>query len=287
MESQLNPKRRRDQNVYFPCFNFLQIARGDFGALGQFILRQFPAHPLPAHIRTEDLDSLPLFLGNGHDILHRVFTGNMNDTYIVKKISDFACQAVRRMENRLAPKNVLAARLFNMRFPQGKISASAGAPFGQRQQSRRVHFECLCQNHQFDIRDATQLRFYFRERAAAQIPAKNRTAGGKHSLRQLLLITQFANLRADNVLRFCHAPKMELDTTRTPGLNCSVFGAMCSVQTTRQKRRGGLAGPQKRRAKTAAGRTNRFQNWQTEIHPAVTDAPCGRRKTNHPECRIP
>jgi hypothetical protein len=34
-------------------------------------------------------------------------------------------------------------------------------------------------------------------------------------------------LRTDNVLRFSHAPKMELDTTRAGELNCSVFGAMC------------------------------------------------------------
>jgi hypothetical protein len=82
----LNPKRRRDQNVNFPRFNFLQIARGNFGAFGQFILRQFLAHPLAAHIRTKDLDSLPLFLGNGHDILHRFLMLKMNDTYIVKEI---------------------------------------------------------------------------------------------------------------------------------------------------------------------------------------------------------
>jgi hypothetical protein len=85
----LNPKRRRDQNVYFPRFNFLQIARGDFGAFGQFILCQFLAHPLAAHIRTEDLDSLPLFLGNGHDILHRFLMLKMNDTYIVKRFGLF------------------------------------------------------------------------------------------------------------------------------------------------------------------------------------------------------
>jgi hypothetical protein len=82
----LNPKRRRDQNVYFPRFNFLQIARGDFSPFRQFVLRQFFAHPLAAHIRAENVDSLPFFLGNGHDILHRFLMLKMNDTYIVKEI---------------------------------------------------------------------------------------------------------------------------------------------------------------------------------------------------------
>jgi hypothetical protein len=83
---QLNPKRRGNQNVYFPALNFLQIACGDFGAFGQFVLRQFPAHPLAAHVRAEDPDPLPFFFGNCHDILHRFYPMNMNDTYIVKFI---------------------------------------------------------------------------------------------------------------------------------------------------------------------------------------------------------
>jgi hypothetical protein len=63
----------------------LQIARGNFGAFGQFILRQSLAHALAAHVCAELLDSLPFFLGNCHDILHRFQAMNMNDTYIVKK----------------------------------------------------------------------------------------------------------------------------------------------------------------------------------------------------------
>ena len=85
MEGQLNPKRRCEQNVDFPGLNLLQVARGNFGAFGQRVLRQFPTHPLPAHVRAEDLDSLPFFLGNCHDILHRFLMRKMNDTYIVKK----------------------------------------------------------------------------------------------------------------------------------------------------------------------------------------------------------
>lgn len=81
---QLNSKGGGQEDVDFPRFNFLQIARGNFGAFGQFILRQLLAHTLAAHVRTEDLDSLPLFLRNGHDILHRFYAMNMNDTYIAK-----------------------------------------------------------------------------------------------------------------------------------------------------------------------------------------------------------
>ena len=84
-ESQLNPKRCGDENVDFPGLNFLKISRGNFSALGQFILRQTLAHPLPAHVGTEDLDSLPFFLGNCHGILHRFLMVEMNDTYIVKR----------------------------------------------------------------------------------------------------------------------------------------------------------------------------------------------------------
>jgi hypothetical protein len=88
-KAQLDSKGGRDQNVYFPRLNFLQIARSDFGAFGEFVLRQFLAHTLAAHISTEDLDSLPFFLGNGHDILHRFLMIKMNDTYIVKMIRIF------------------------------------------------------------------------------------------------------------------------------------------------------------------------------------------------------
>ncbi len=84
-QRQLNPKRCGDENVNFPCFDFLKIARGDFGTFRQCILRQTFAHPLPAHIGTEDRDSLPFFLGNGHDILNRFLMVKMNDTYIVKR----------------------------------------------------------------------------------------------------------------------------------------------------------------------------------------------------------
>jgi hypothetical protein len=54
-------------------------------------LRQSLAHPFPAHIGTEGLNPLPFFLGNCHDILHRFLVPKMNDTYIVKRISCFAC----------------------------------------------------------------------------------------------------------------------------------------------------------------------------------------------------
>jgi hypothetical protein len=82
----LNPEHRGCQTVNFPCLNFLQIARGNFRPFGKFVLRQTFTHPFPAHVRAKDLNSLPLFLGNGHDTLHRFCVINMNDTYIVKKI---------------------------------------------------------------------------------------------------------------------------------------------------------------------------------------------------------
>jgi len=90
-ERQLNPKRGGDKNVDFPSLDFLKVARGNFGPLGQFILSQFFAHPFPAHIGTEDLDSPPFFLGNCHGILHRFLMFEMNDTYIVKTILNLTC----------------------------------------------------------------------------------------------------------------------------------------------------------------------------------------------------
>ena len=85
-ESQLNSERRGKQNVNLSSFYFLQVARGYFSPFRQFILRQSLAHPFPAHIGTEGLDSLPFSLGNCHDILHRFSRLEMNDTYIVKTI---------------------------------------------------------------------------------------------------------------------------------------------------------------------------------------------------------
>jgi hypothetical protein len=82
-ESQLDPKSCCDKNVDFTGFNFLKIPRGDFGSFSQLILRQAFAHPFPAHIGAKDLDSLPFFLGNCHDTLHRFSALKMNDTYIV------------------------------------------------------------------------------------------------------------------------------------------------------------------------------------------------------------
>jgi len=86
-QCQLNPKRGGEQDVDFSGLDFLQVARGNFGALGQFILRHALANPLAAHVCAEYLDSLPFFSGNRHDILHRFSAIEMNDTYIVKRIS--------------------------------------------------------------------------------------------------------------------------------------------------------------------------------------------------------
>jgi hypothetical protein len=45
------------------------------------------------------LNSLPFFLGNCHDILHRFLMVKVNDTYIVKSISGFACLKTRICQN--------------------------------------------------------------------------------------------------------------------------------------------------------------------------------------------
>jgi hypothetical protein len=86
-QRQLNPEGGGEQEVDFSGLNFLQVARGNLGALGQFILRQTLANPLAAHVCAEHLDSLPFFSGNRHDTLHRFSAIEMNDTYIVKRIS--------------------------------------------------------------------------------------------------------------------------------------------------------------------------------------------------------
>jgi hypothetical protein len=108
---------------------------------------------------------------------------------------------------------------------EGKSSDLMGASFFGRKERVDLHLEGLGQNDQFRVRHAPELRFDFRERGAAQLPTLKRTARGEHFLRQLLLITQFSYLRADNVLRFGHAPKTELDTKPDGELNCTNFGA--------------------------------------------------------------
>lgn len=163
-----------------------------------------------------------------------------------------------------------------MKVFQPNICDSPGAAFGRRQQRRRFHLERLGQNHQFAIRDTTKLRFNFRERPATQIPAKNRAAGGKHSLRHLLLIAQLADLRTDDVLRFGHAPKMELDTTWDVRLNCSVFGAICSMATASRMKPLKTIARQCRNGAEGSRQSKSFGTAQTEIHLTVTGAPCGR-----------
>ena len=113
----------------------------------------------------------------------------------------------------------------NMRVCQKEFSVSVGTRFLGRQDRVDFHFESLCQNDQFGIRDTAKLRFDFGKRATAQIPSENRTAGGEHFLRQFLLITQFSDLRPDNVLQFGHAPKTELDSREASEFNCSDIGA--------------------------------------------------------------
>jgi hypothetical protein len=103
--------------------------------------------------------------------------------------------------------------------------ASMRTAFLNWKEGVHIHFQRFRQNDQFGICDAAKSRFNFRECASTQIPSENRAAGSKHLLRQFLLITQFSDLRSDNILRFGHAPKTELDTKAAGGWNCSVIGA--------------------------------------------------------------
>jgi hypothetical protein len=297
-KAQLDSKGGRDQNVDFSGLDFLQIAGGNFSTFGQFVLRQFFAHTFPAHVRAQDLDSLPFFLGNGHDILHRFCSGKMNDTYIVKRFriflantcvercnrrvlasnSELTCKVIGHLENKCAPTRALATRLLEMKVSQKGIPPLPATPLQRRQESCCFHLERPGQNHQFGIRDATKLRFNFRERAATQIPTEDRTARGEHCLRHFLLITQLSDLRADNVLRFSHAPKMELDTTLTEELNCSVFGAICSTAMAQRKKPDSATGQWKKFIGKGAGKMKHFENPPTDIYPIVTGASFARLK---------
>jgi hypothetical protein len=128
-------------------------------------------------------------------------------------------------KNHSAFKNGNTPQKATMRTCQKEFFVSARTRFLGRQDRINFHLESLCQNNQFSVRDTAKPRFDFGERATAQIPSKNRTAGGKHFLRHFLLITQLPDLRPDNVLRFCHAPKTELDCRDARELNCSNIGA--------------------------------------------------------------
>ena len=112
-----------------------------------------------------------------------------------------------------------------MKIDRQKFPASGAHSLG-RQDRADFHLQCLRQNNKFGICDAAKLCFNLGERASAHIPAENRAAGGKHFLRQFLLVTQLSDLRPDNVFQFDHAPKTELDSIQTIELNCSNIGAM-------------------------------------------------------------
>jgi hypothetical protein len=86
-QSQLNSERRRQKQVYFSRLNFLKITGGDLRLFRQLVLGPTPADPLAPDVCAKDFDSLPFFFGNSHDILHRFSCQNVNDAYIVKKVS--------------------------------------------------------------------------------------------------------------------------------------------------------------------------------------------------------
>ena len=92
-ERQLDSKRCGQKQIDLPRFKFLKVARGNLGSFGQFFLRQTFANPFAPYIRAKRLDSFPFFFGNCHDILHRFPPQNVNDTYIAKRLLDYASQA--------------------------------------------------------------------------------------------------------------------------------------------------------------------------------------------------
>jgi hypothetical protein len=57
----LDSERRRQQDIQFACFDFLEISRGNLGSLGQFILSQPLRAAFAANIGTEDFQPLQFF----------------------------------------------------------------------------------------------------------------------------------------------------------------------------------------------------------------------------------
>ncbi len=96
---------------------------------------------------------------------------------------------------------------------------------GGRQQNCGFDFERPRKHDQFGICDATKLRLDLRECATTQVQSEDGAARGKQFLGQPLLVAEFPDLRANNVLRFRHAPKTELDFISKRNVNCSVIGA--------------------------------------------------------------
>ena len=106
----------------------------------------------------------------------------------------------------------------------------------RRQKGGHVHFEGFRQYHQLRISYTTKLCLNFRESGAAQFQSKHGTPGREHLLGHLFLITQFSDLRTNQIFRLpllssCHAPKMELDTIMERLPNCSNIRAKCRVLT--------------------------------------------------------
>jgi hypothetical protein len=115
---------------------------------------------------------------------------------------------------------------------QRRPSARTSALLLGREERGCIHLECFGQDCQFSVSDAAQLSFNLRERPPTQFQPQHRAACGKKLLRQSLLVTQFSDLRAGNVLRLFmfssrHAPKMELDGITKGAFNCSDIGAVC------------------------------------------------------------
>lgn len=149
-----------------------------------------------------------------------------------KSLKETSAFAPNLRENRHSWSGVKSGARTTIRLAcvlRGKRAASTGTrPLGGKQ-CWYFHSESFCQDNQLDIGYTAKLRLDLRESGTAQFQPKNGTASGKQLLSQSLLITQFSDLWASNVLRllsvWCHAPEMELDTNPREGLDCSGFGA--------------------------------------------------------------
>ena len=111
-----------------------------------------------------------------------------------------------------------------------KSRQSPGAGLFEWKECSCVHFKSFRQYYEFHVGDTTQLGFNFREGGTAQFQSKHGTSSREHLLRHRFLISQFSDLRTNQVFRLlllssCHAPEMELDTITNRLPNCSDIGA--------------------------------------------------------------